>query len=109
VLAPTRRPLAEHPHLENPVGDPAVFLPQLAGRVDIAFCCLGTTSSRRARKSLPRGRPGHGRGLQQTCPGNGRAAPAGDQRMGADPKSSIFYNRVKGEMEEALKLRTGRS
>jgi uncharacterized protein YbjT (DUF2867 family) len=43
VLAPTRRPLAEHPHLENPVGDPAVFLPQLAGRVDIAFCCLGTT------------------------------------------------------------------
>ena len=43
VLAPTRRPLAEHPHLENPVGDPAVFLPQLAGRVDIAYCCLGTT------------------------------------------------------------------
>ncbi|MGV2833823.1 NAD-dependent epimerase/dehydratase family protein, partial [Pseudomonas shirazensis] len=39
VLAPTRRPLAEHPHLENPVGDPAVFLPQLGGRVDIAFCC----------------------------------------------------------------------
>ena len=37
VLAPTRRPLAEHPHLENPVGDPAVFLPQLSGRVDIAF------------------------------------------------------------------------
>ena len=24
--------------------------------------------------------------------------------LGADPKSSIFYNRVKGEMEEALKL-----
>jgi uncharacterized protein YbjT (DUF2867 family) len=43
VLAPTRRPLAEHPHLENPVGDPAVFLPQLAGRVDNASCCLGTT------------------------------------------------------------------
>ena len=43
VLAPSRRPLAEHPHLENPVGDPAVFLPQLNGRVDIAYCCLGTT------------------------------------------------------------------
>ena len=43
VLAPSRKPLAEHPHLENPVGDPAVFLPQLSGRVDIAFCCLGTT------------------------------------------------------------------
>jgi uncharacterized protein YbjT (DUF2867 family) len=42
VLAPTRRPLAEHPHLENPVGDPAVFLPQLSGRVDIAFCGIWT-------------------------------------------------------------------
>ena len=43
VLAPSRRPLAKHPHLENPVGDPTVFLPQLNGRVDIAYCCLGTT------------------------------------------------------------------
>ena len=50
VLAPSRRPLAKHPHLENPVGDPSVFLPELSGQVDIAFCCLGTTSSRRARK-----------------------------------------------------------
>ncbi|MEG2798140.1 MAG: oxidoreductase, partial [Pseudomonas sp.] len=43
VLAPSRRPLAEHPHLENPVGDPSTLLPQLSGRVDLAFCCLGTT------------------------------------------------------------------
>ena len=43
VLAPSRKPLAHHPHLENPVGDPAVFLPQLSGPVDVAFCCLGTT------------------------------------------------------------------
>lgn len=43
VLAPTRRPLAEHPHLENPVGELSTLLPTLAGRVDIAFCCLGTT------------------------------------------------------------------
>lgn len=50
VLAPSRKPLAEHPRLENPVGDPAVFLPQLSGRVDIAFCCLGTTIKRPARK-----------------------------------------------------------
>ena len=43
VLAPSRKPLAAHPRLENPVGDPVVFLPQLSGRVDVAFCCLGTT------------------------------------------------------------------
>ena len=43
VLAPSRRPLAAHPHLENPVGELAALLPQLSGNVDIAFCCLGTT------------------------------------------------------------------
>ena len=43
VLAPSRKPLAAHPHLENPVGDPAVFLQQLSGPVEVAFCCLGTT------------------------------------------------------------------
>lgn len=55
VLAPSRKPLAEHPHLENPVGDPAVFLPQLSGQVDIAFCCLGTTIKKPAprRPSVP--------------------------------------------------------
>ena len=36
VLAPSRRPLAAHPRLENPVGDPAAFLPQLSGPVDLA-------------------------------------------------------------------------
>lgn len=50
VLAPSRKPLAEHPHLENPVGDPAVFLPQLSGQVDIAFCCLGTTIKKPVQK-----------------------------------------------------------
>ena len=43
VLAPTRRPLAEHPHLQNPVGPLVELLPQLDGRIDVAFCCLGTT------------------------------------------------------------------
>ncbi|MBN7823528.1 NAD-dependent epimerase/dehydratase family protein, partial [Bowmanella yangjiangensis] len=28
VLAPTRRPLAAHPHLENPVGELQGLLPQ---------------------------------------------------------------------------------
>jgi uncharacterized protein YbjT (DUF2867 family) len=43
VLAPTRRPLAAHPHLENPLGNLDELLPQLQGHVDIAYCCLGTT------------------------------------------------------------------
>ncbi|MEB0124050.1 oxidoreductase, partial [Pseudomonas sp. CCI1.2] len=43
VLAPTRKPLNKHPRLENPVGELNALLPTLSGRVDIAFCCLGTT------------------------------------------------------------------
>ena len=43
VLAPSRSPLAEHAHLDNPVGQLQDLLPQLDGRIDAAFCCLGTT------------------------------------------------------------------
>ena len=43
VLAPSRRALAEHPHLDNPLGELLDLLPQLNGPIDTAFCCLGTT------------------------------------------------------------------
>ena len=56
VLAPSRRPLAQHPHLENPVGELADLLPGLSGRVDAAFCCLGSTikqaGSREASRAI---------------------------------------------------------
>lgn len=104
VLAPSRKPLAEHPRLENPVGDPAVFLPQLSGQVDIAFCCLGTTikqaGSEAAFKAVD---------LDMVVAFAKRARELGARHLivisaiGADPKSSIFYNRVKGEMEQALR------
>ena len=104
VLAPTRRPLAEHPHLENPVGDPAVFLPQLSGQVDIAFCCLGTTLKQAGSEEAFRAVD-----LDMVVAFAKRAREMGARHLivisavGADPKSSIFYNRVKGEMEQALK------
>jgi len=104
VLAPSRKPLAKHPRLENPVGEPAVFLPQLRGQVDIAFCCLGTTikqaGSEEAFSAVD---------LDMVVGFAKRAREMGARHLivisaiGADPKSSIFYNRVKGQMEEALK------
>lgn len=103
VLAPTRRPLAEHPHLENPVGDPAVFLPQLSGRVDTAFCCLGTTIKQAGSENAFRAVD-----LDMVVAFSKRAREMGARHLlvvsaiGADPKSSVFYNRVKGEMEQAL-------
>lgn len=104
VLAPSRKPLAEHPRLENPVGDPAVFLPQLRGQVDIAFCCLGTTIKQAGSEEAFRAID------QDMVVGFAKRAREMGARhlivisaIGADPKSSIFYNRVKGQMEEALK------
>jgi len=104
VLAPSRRPLSKHPHLENPVGDPAVFLPQLSGRVDLAFCCLGTTIKQAGSEQAFRAVD-----LDMVVAFSKRAREMGARHLivisaiGADPKSSVFYNRVKGEMEEALK------
>src|SRR5450830_936163 len=104
VLAPSRKPLAKHPRLENPVGDPAEFLPQLRGQVDIAFCCLGTTIKQAGSEEAFRAVD-----LDMVVGFAKRARDMGARHLivisaiGADPKSSIFYNRVKGEMEEALK------
>ncbi|MCD5971409.1 oxidoreductase [Pseudomonas quasicaspiana] len=103
VLAPTRRPVPEHSHLENPVGDLGELLPGLSGQVDIAFCCLGTTikqaGSQEAFKAVD---------LDLVVAFAKRARELGARHLlvisaiNADPKSSVFYTRIKGEMEQAL-------
>lgn len=104
VLAPTRRPLAEHPHLENPVGNIAQLLPQLEGQVDIAYCCLGTTIKDAGSEAAFR-QVDHDLIVSYAQ----RARDMGARHLlvisaiDADPASSIFYNRVKGETEQALR------
>lgn len=103
VLAPTRRPLVEHSHLENPVGELGTLLPGLSGQVDIAFCCLGTTikqaGSQEAFKAID---------LDLVVAFARRARDMGARHLvvisaiNADPESSVFYSRIKGEMEQAL-------
>lgn len=103
VLAPTRRPLAAHAHLDNPVGDLATLLPQLAGRVDTAFCCLGSTIKQAGSQEAFRAID-HDLVLAFAR----RARELGARHLlvvsalGANPNSSVFYNRVKGETEQAL-------
>lgn len=104
VLAPSRRPLAAHPRLENPVGELADLLPQLGGPVDTAFCCLGSTirqaGSQEAFRAID---------LDLVVAVGHRARELGARHylvisaLGADRGSSVFYNRVKGEMEDALR------
>ena len=104
VLAPTRRPLAAHPHLENPVGELQGLLPQLSGQVDTAFCCLGSTIKQAGSQEAFRAID-HDLILAFAR----RARELGARHLvvisalGANPQSSVFYNRVKGETEEALK------
>lgn len=104
VLAPSRRPLAEHPHLENPVGELLDVLPKLDGPVDTAFCCLGTSIRQVGSQAAFRA-VDHDLVLAFAE----RARELGARHLlavsalGADPKSALFYNRVKGQMEEALK------
>lgn len=103
VIAPTRRPLAEHAHLVNPVGELADLLAGLTGKLDTAFCCLGTTirvaGSQEAFRAVD-----HDLVLAFAQ----RARELGARHfvvisaLGADPASRVFYNRVKGEMELGL-------
>ena len=103
VLAPSRRPLAAHPHLENPVGELAALLPQLSGNVDIAFCCLGTTIKQAGSEASFRAVD---HDLVLAFAERARALGARHllviSALGADAHSPVFYNRVKGELEAAL-------
>jgi uncharacterized protein YbjT (DUF2867 family) len=77
-------------------------LAQVVDPVDIVFCCLGTTLRDAGSKAAfiqadyrwwwIRRSPGYGWAQHMLVV----------SAMGANPHSMFFYNRVKGEMEEAL-------
>ncbi|WP_342323421.1 NAD(P)H-binding protein [Kosakonia sp. BYX6] len=104
IAAPTRRPLQGFPGVENP-HDPQLSdaLALVSEPVDTVFCCLGTTRREAGSKeafvhadftlvvdtALTGLRLGAKRMLVVSS-------------MGANARSPFFYNRVKGEMENAL-------
>lgn len=74
---------------------------------DVAFCCIGTTAAktkdRAVYKQIDFGIPVKAAAL---CKENGIDTFVVVSAIGADAKSAIFYNRTKGEMEEAV-LKSG--
>ncbi|MBF0675480.1 oxidoreductase [Pseudomonas sp.] len=104
VLAPSRRALAEHSRLDNPVGELSELLPRLTGPIDTAFCCLGTTIKKAGSRSAFRAVD-----LDLVVAFALRARELGARHLlvvsalAADPQATVFYNRIKGEMEEALR------
>lgn len=105
VIALSRRSLAmQHPKLQEWIGEDLLtaLKPQ---NVDAVLCCLGTTIKNvggdkqkfiHVDKDLVVGiaRWAKAQGIPVFCVVSA---------IGADASSSVFYNRVKGEMEQALK------
>lgn len=104
IAAPTRRPLSDISGVFNP-HDPQLTdaLAQVVDPVDIVFCCLGTTRREVGSKEafvhadytlvIDTALVGKKLGAQHMLVVSA---------MGANAHSPFFYNRVKGEMEEAL-------
>ncbi|MFD2563826.1 nucleoside-diphosphate sugar epimerase [Aquimarina rubra] len=70
---------------------------------DDVYCCIGTTNAKTPDKGLYRtidyGIPVT---AAQLCQQNGIKTFIVISALGANPKSRVFYNRTKGEMEEAV-------
>lgn len=105
VIAPTRRPLGiEHPRLLNPVVDFDALLEDADWwAVDAVICTLGTTlddaGSRAAFRRVDLDYPLH---VARLARRQGARTYVLNSALGANARSSIFYNRVKGELEDAL-------
>jgi uncharacterized protein YbjT (DUF2867 family) len=105
VVAVLRKPLAiKHPKLHQLLIDfdrPELFQHELIA--DDVFCCLGTTIK-------VAGSQEHFRKVDYTYPltlakiilQNGATQLLLVSALGANPQSSIFYSRVKGELEQSV-------
>lgn len=99
-----RRPLAAaHPKLCVEIADFARLEERRVDAEDV-FCCLGTTIKQAGSQDAFR-RVDHDYPVALA-----RAAKKGGARrllvisaLGASPRSAVFYNRVKGEMEDAVR------
>ena len=107
VKAITRKPLNRtHPRLENHVIDFDVmsqYVDEL--KADDIFCCLGTTmktaGSKEAFEKVDYHYPLE---LAKRCKELGATQYLLVSALGANLRASVYYNRVKGRVEEAVKL-----
>lgn len=106
VVAPTRRPVAlTHGKLENPVlaFDGLPTSPEWA-RVDAVICALGSTIAQAgSREAFHRIDHDYPLAFARLAQAQGAQAFVLNSAAGANPQSSIFYSRVKGELERDLR------
>ncbi|MEN5355821.1 NAD-dependent epimerase/dehydratase family protein [Stenotrophomonas sepilia] len=106
VVAPTRRPVAlTHGKLENPVlaFDALPTSPEWAC-VDAVICALGSTIAQAgSREAFHRIDHDYPLAFARLAQAQGAQAFVLNSAVGANPQSSIFYSRVKGELERDLR------
>jgi len=104
VVAPTRRPLAPHVKLDNPLIDFEV-LPEAAAwwKADLALCALGTTL-RQAKSRAGFYRVDHDYVLAAAELAHRAGTPIFGlvSSLGASASSRLFYLKTKGETERSL-------
>lgn len=105
VVSFTRRPLAKpDPKHENRVVDFAALPTGAdAGHADAAFCCLGTTMKQAGSQQAFR-QVDHDYvvSFARAARSAGATHFLMVSSLGADKTSAVFYNRVKGEAEDAV-------
>lgn len=105
VVAPTRRALdVVHAKLDNPLVD-FEQLPAQAPwwHADAVICALGTTMKQAgSREAFRRVDHAYPLAIARLARQHGANAFALNSALGADPRSRVFYNRVKGELERDL-------
>jgi uncharacterized protein YbjT (DUF2867 family) len=104
VVAPTRRPLSQHPKLLNPTID-STDIKQDAEwwMADGAICALGTTRAKAGSAAAYRAIDyDYTLAVATQLRASGAARFALVTSTGADPKSWFLYTRTKGELEAAV-------
>ncbi len=105
VVTVGRRPLPlSHPKLEQHTLDFA-RLPDVPGfpRADDAFCCLGTTIKKAGSEAaFRRVDVDYAVAFARAALAHGASQVLVVSALGAEAGSRIFYNRIKGEMEQAV-------
>lgn len=103
VIGLTRSELGSHPKLVEIKTDGRDLDSVLTGGIDDVFCCLGTTMAKAGSKEkfyqVDYTYPFE---LHRTTLGQGAKQFLIVTALGASKKSPVYYNRVKGEIEEAV-------
>jgi len=104
LIAPTRKPLPAAALLENPIAD-FERLPQDADwwKVDAVICTLGTTMAQAgSQPAFCRVDHDYPLAVARLARAAGASAFVLNSALGANAKSRVFYNRVKGEAEDDI-------